>query len=230
MTTSQGGKPQTFVDQIALLRQGEHLCSVYRETGEMLTQAIPYIKAGLANGERCIYVADENSKDTLIGALMMWRVDAHLEMAKERLVFWTREEYRQPGRFDLNTMAAFVRRTLERALRDGHSGIRLAVEMSWTIDNGVTDDDLVRWEDFINTISFAGSNVSFLCQYNSNLLSSSLMTKAVHVHPVVVLGNNIFPNRHYRPATEVLTAVEHATLESLLTEIKSSAAIGQAGL
>jgi chemotaxis family two-component system sensor kinase Cph1 len=80
MSASPEGRPQNFADQIALLKQGEHLCSVYRETGEMLTQVVPYIKAGLLNGERCIYVADENSKETLIGALMMWRVDARLEM------------------------------------------------------------------------------------------------------------------------------------------------------
>jgi chemotaxis family two-component system sensor kinase Cph1 len=227
MKDSSAAKPKTFAQQIALLKQGEHLCSVYAETGEMLTQAMPYIKAGLLNGERCIYVADENSKETLINALKMWGVDAPLEMNRGRLVLWTRHDYRQPGPFDVNTMLSFVVRTLAQAAASGHNGIRLAVEMSWTINNGVTDDDLVRWEDFINTISSPGSKVSFLCQYNLRLLSPHLVTKVVQVHPVVVLGKDVCPNRYYRPATEVLRAQDNINLESLLTKINTSSAIDQ---
>ena len=58
--------PKNFAQRIAQLKQGEHLCSVYAESGEMLTQVIPYIKAGLLNGERCIYVIDENKKELLV--------------------------------------------------------------------------------------------------------------------------------------------------------------------
>jgi two-component system, chemotaxis family, sensor kinase Cph1 len=221
---------QNFAQRVACLKQGEHLCSVHADTGEMLTQVVPYLKAGLLNGERCIYVADENSPETLINALRSWGVNAELEMNRGRLVFWTRQNYRQPGAFDLNIMLGFVRNTLDKALADGHNGIRLAVEMSWTINNGVSDDDLVRWEDFLNTISFPGSKVSFLCQYNSRLLSSPLLTKAIHVHPVVVIGQTICPNRYHRSATEVLTAQVHDNFESLLTKIKTPVAIEQATL
>ncbi|MGH7229821.1 MAG: MEDS domain-containing protein [Nitrospiraceae bacterium] len=221
---------KNFTHRIALLKQGEHLCSVYSETGEMLTQVIPYLKAGLLNGERCIYVADETSQETLVQALTAWRVDAELEMNRGRLRFWTRHDYRQPGTFDLDIMLNFVRRTLNQALVDGHTGIRLAVEMSWSINNGVHDDDLIRWEDFINTISFPGSKVSFLCQYNSRLLSSQLVTKAVRIHPVVVLGKDVCPNRYYCSAAEVLSAQDNDNLESLLTQIKTPVETGQATL
>ncbi len=225
MSEPSAATPKICADQIALLQQGEHLCSVYAETGEMLTQVVPYVKAGLLNGERCIYVTDEHSKDTLIGALRMWRVDVQREMDSGRLVFWTRHNYRQPGIFDLNTMVSFIRRTLHEAVAEGHKGVRLAVEMSWTIDNGISDDDLVRWEDFINSISYPGSQVSFICQYNQRLLSPTLITKALHVHPVVVLGHDICPNLYCRPATEVLLDQDNSSLDSLLTKIQTPLAM-----
>ena len=162
MSDTLASIPKNFSHRIALLKQGEHLCSVYADTGELLTQAVPYIKAGLRNGERCIYVADQHSKETIIQALNFWGVSAEHEMNTGRLVFWTRHNYRQPGLFDLNTMLSFIKRTLSEAVADGHAGIRLAVEMSWTLNNEINDDDLVRWEDFINTISFPGSNISFI--------------------------------------------------------------------
>ncbi|MBA2253377.1 MAG: MEDS domain-containing protein [Nitrospirales bacterium] len=219
MSDSLALTPKNFSHRIALLKQGEHLCSVYGDTGELLTQAMPYIKAGLLNGERCIYVADQHSKETIVQALKFWGVHADHEMSTGRLVFWTRHEYRQPGLFDLNTMLDFVNRTLSQAVADGHTGIRLAVEMSWTVNNEISDDDLVRWEDFINTISFPGSKISFICQYNRHLLPCPLIAKAVQVHPVVILGEDICPNSHYRPASDVLTVQDSHSLDGLLSEI-----------
>lgn len=222
MSSVPSATPKSFSQRIALLKPGEHLCSVYGDTGELLTQAVPYIKAGLMNGERCVYVADEHSQATIVQALKFWGVNADAEMATGRLLFWTRHEYRQPGFFDLNTMSSFIERTLSQALGDGYAGIRLAVEMSWTINNEINDDDLVRWEDLINTISFPGSKVSFICQYNRNLLASPLIAKAVQVHPVVVLGQDICPNSLYRSAAEVLTCQESHALDTLLSTISAS--------
>lgn len=211
--------PRNFSHRMAMLKQGEHLCSVYGDTGELLTQAVPYIKAGLMNGERCIYVADQHSKETIIQALKFWGVYADHEVNAGRLVFWTRHEYRQPGLFDLNTMLSFVNRTLIQALEDGHTGIRLAVEMSWTVNNDIRDEDLVRWEDFINTISYPGSTVSFICQYNRHLLPCPLIAKAIQVHPVVIVGEDICPNAQYRPAGDVLATRHDASLDDLLSTI-----------
>lgn len=222
---SSTGMPKNFGHRIALLKQGEHLCSVYRDTGEMLTQVVPYLKAGLLHDERCIYVADENNKDLIIHALKFWRVDADVAINSGRLVFWTRHDYRQPGPFNLNAMLHFVQRTLDQALADRRTGIRLAVEMSWVINNEVSEEDLIRWEDFINTISFPGSKVSFICQYNRCLHSSHVIAKVVRVHPVVVFGQDICPNRHCRSARDVLSAQDDHSLESILTEINTSASV-----
>lgn len=223
MGNGSSDAPKSFAHRIAQLKQGEHLCSVYAESGEMLTQVVPYIKAGLLNGERCIYVVDENKQELIVQALKFWGVEAELEMSKRQLLFWTRHEYRQPGTFDLNTMLNFVNSNLQQALVDGYAGIRLGVEMSWTINSGLSDEDLVRWEDFINTISFPGSKVSFLCQYNRRVLAADVIARAVHVHPVVVLGQDVCPNRYYRSATEVLSTPATHNLESLLTSIQPPA-------
>ena len=222
MNDTSANEPKSFAHRIARLKQGEHLCSVYAQSGEMLTQVVPYIKTGLLNGERCIYVVDENNKDLLVQGLKFWGVDADSEMSKGHLVFWTRHEYRQPGAFNLDIMLNFINRHLDQALADGYTGIRLAVEMSWTLNSGVSGEDLVRWEDFINTISFPDSKVSFLCQYNRHLLSSELIAKAVQVHPVVVLGQDICPNRCYRSATQVLTDASNSDLDSLLKNITAA--------
>jgi PAS domain-containing protein len=211
--------------RIAALHQGEHLCSVYESTDEMLAQAVPYIRCGLLNGEQCIYVADEHSVETVSSALMQGGINVDHAVARGQLKFWTRHDYRQPGDFQLEIMRRFVERTLDEGLERGHAGIRLTVEMTWTIDNGVAREDLVRWEDFINTISYPGSKISFLCQYNARLLSRTLVGMAVYVHPVVLVGRKVCPNLRYQPAEKVLSndACNEQGLEWLLERLQADA-------
>ena len=203
------------------IEQGEHLCSLYHSTEEMLEQVVPYIQSGLTHGEQCIYVADEHSTATITSALEQAGIEIEHELNRGRFKVWTRSQYRQPGSFDRNIMRDFIQRTLGETLSQGYNGVRLAVEMTWTMNCGVTDEELIRWEDFINTISYPGSNVSFLCQYNARLFSPTLTGMAVEVHPSMVLKHRVCRNLHYRPAEQVLnTERSKNTLDSLLRSLE----------
>ena len=203
------------------IEQGEHLCSLYHSTEEMLGQVVPYLRSGLTHGEQCIYVADEHSTATITSALEQAGIDVDHELNRGRLKVWTRSEYRQPGSFDQNIMRNFIQKTLGEALSQGHNGVRLAVEMTWTVNGGVTDEELIRWEDFINTISYPGSSVSFLCQYNARLFSPTLTGMAAEVHPGIVFKHRVCRNLHYRPAEQVLnTDLAKNTLDSLLRSLE----------
>jgi MEDS: MEthanogen/methylotroph, DcmR Sensory domain len=39
----------------------EHLCPIYDTQEEQFAAALPYLRTGLERGEKCLYVADENS-------------------------------------------------------------------------------------------------------------------------------------------------------------------------
>ncbi|WP_447980491.1 MEDS domain-containing protein [Candidatus Nitrospira bockiana] len=206
---------------IGKVEQGEHLCSLYHSTEEMLNQVVPYLCAGLANAERCIYVADEHTRDTIASALRRSGVDVDRVTGTGQLMFWTRREYRQPGDFDLTTMRDFIQRTLAEALVDRCTGVRLAVEMTWTLNCGIGQEDLVRWEDVINSLSFPGSSISFLCQYNAGAFSQALAGMAVEVHPVVVVKDQVHRNIYYRPADQVLDhRSSRVGLDSLLRRLE----------
>src|SRR5687768_4571436 len=116
---------------LSKIEQGEHLCSLYHSTEEMLEQVVPYIRSGLTHGEQCIYVADEHSAATITSALQQAGIDVDHHLNQSRLKVWTRSEYRQPGVFDPKVMRDFIQRTLGEVLGQGYNGVRLAVEMTW---------------------------------------------------------------------------------------------------
>jgi len=206
--------------QIRSLKQGEHLCSVYETTREMMTQAVPYLKHGLLSGEQCIYVADENTNETVLSNLRNGGIDTDRAVEERHLLLWNRHDYKPAGPFDREVMFNFVQGNVEKAVAHGFSGLRLAVEMTWAPSAGVTFQDLVTWESLLNRLSYPGSKASFICMYNRHLLSSTLIREAVYVHPVVVLGQQVCPNLFYQPTEFALeNKTEEEKLEWMLSQI-----------
>lgn len=202
-----------ITSQICNLRQGEHLCSVYDSTTEMMSQAVPYLKQGLRCGEQCIYVADENTNESVLTALTLGGIDADEALQQQRLLLWNRHNYKPAGPFAREVMFDFVQTNVQKALAQGFTGLRLAVEMTWAPNAGVTVQDLVAWESLLNRLSYPGSKASFICMYNRLLLPSALIKEAVYVHPVVVLGQQVCPNLFYHPPE---IALENKTEEEKL--------------
>jgi signal transduction histidine kinase len=206
--------------QINALKQGEHLCSVYDSTSEMMAQAVPYLKHGLLSGEQCIYVADENTNDNVLLNLRDGGIDIDQAMEEKHLFLWNRHDYKPAGPFNREVMFHFVQGSVEKALAQGFSGLRLAIEMTWAANSGVTLPDLIAWESLLNRLSYPGSKASFICMYNRGLLASALIREAVYVHPVVVLGEQVCPNLFYQPPEIALESkTEEEKLQWMLSQI-----------
>jgi len=46
----------------------EHLCSIYDSQEEHFSVAIPFIRIGLARGEKCVYLTDDGKEDVVLEA------------------------------------------------------------------------------------------------------------------------------------------------------------------
>ena len=51
--------------QLAELRPGNHLCMLFDSDAERLGALVPYLRDGLARGERCLYAFGEQGTEPL---------------------------------------------------------------------------------------------------------------------------------------------------------------------
>ncbi|MER3422844.1 MAG: hypothetical protein C4293_06055 [Nitrospiraceae bacterium] len=202
--------------------QGEHLCSVVDGSASLLEQAIPYLLDGLANGERCIHVAADHTPEQIEKALEERNIDVRQAVASGDLLLWTPQQYRQPGVFCERRMKEFILSVLNEALVQQYRGIRLAVEMAWANNCGVDDDALVRWESLLNEVSYPGSRISFICQYNVACLSPVLVRRCLGAHPGVAIEDRVYSNACYLPFRGTDSPTVNTSLQSLLDEFKRS--------
>jgi two-component system cell cycle sensor histidine kinase/response regulator CckA len=188
-----------LTEQILKLQAGDHLCLFYdRDPSEQMPALIPFIHDGLANGEQVIYVADDQTVDALVGRLEQSGIHVGKESDRGALKLWTRREWRQAG--DLSSARKFlqVSEFIDGASRAGFTGVRFAIEMTWTLGPDISAERLEHWEATLNRIFVPQFPGRIVCQYNRSRLNPDAMLAALHTHPLLILGDHVYPNFFYQ--------------------------------
>lgn len=211
--------------QILDLKQGDHLCLIYyQDPAEQMAAVIPYIKQGLSAGERCIYVADDQTTEEVARALEAGGIDVRQERERKSLGLWTRQDWRQPGELDPGKKFIQVRRVIEEALRSGFKGVRFAVEMTWTLQPDVPIDKLKQWEGSLNRLFAPGVPGRMICQYNCHRLPPAVIEVGLTSHPVAILGDQICTNFYYEGPVVPETRSDGEKLNWMIGRLKRARA------
>jgi two-component system, cell cycle sensor histidine kinase and response regulator CckA len=187
-----------LAQRILSLKDGDHLCLFYdKDPAEQMPALVPFIQDALSKNEQFIYIADDQTVDELAARLHLSGIDLGKEQDRGALKLWTRREWRQPGKLSSKKKSRQVLDFINQATSSGFKGIRFAVEMTWTLGPDIGVSELEHWEASINTIFAPGFAGRIVCQYNRSRLSPEVMLVAFHTHPLLILGNNVYPNWFY---------------------------------
>ncbi|AXB48238.1 hypothetical protein A4R43_03050 [Amycolatopsis albispora] len=164
-----------------------HPALFYRDHTDYLAATVPFVRAGLDNGEPvAVAVPGPNLtalKDAVHDDGVLW-----LDMT---------EAGRNPGRIIPGVLRAFA---------DQHPGRRARIigEPIWA---GRSDDEYpacAQHEALINA-AFRGRDATILCPYDSSRLSETALADATATHPLLVEGDRWWTSPHYAPGQIVDT-------------------------
>lgn len=144
------------------LHAHDHACLIYETREQQMAAALPYIRSGLRNNELCVYIADGNTADAVLGELRSAGVDIEDALAEGRLqVTASVGSYVVDGTFDVDRMMTFLDQATQGALAAGFAAIRITGEMSWVLAGNPGTDRLFEYEARINefTVDHAVSGV-----------------------------------------------------------------------
>jgi PAS domain S-box-containing protein len=190
--------------EVAKLKQGDHLCMIYESSVEQLAVVVPFIRHGLARGERCIYIADDGAINEVMQPLAAAGVDVARERQRGALRLGTwKDTYLRCGEFDPQAMIDSVRQAEVDALKDGFSGMRLAGEMTWALG---TEPGCERWIEFEALLNHLLPNSKSLALglYNHSRFNPIGIHDVLRTSPLVILGDEVCPNAFYELPEMVL--------------------------
>ena len=176
----------------------EHLALLYEDRDEQFEAVIPFVRDGLERGERCLYIADETSRETILERLRDVGVDVDEAIESGALVIHTVEEtYMDGGTFDLEDSIALLEDAVEEGLA-AFDGFRVTAEETWLLRADDATEDFMALESRVNEL-FAGTDATALCQYDRERFPASVLQTVIKTHPHLVHENTVSQNFYYTP-------------------------------
>jgi GAF domain-containing protein/PAS domain-containing protein len=187
--------------ELETLKIGEHIACIYKDKTEQRSIVIPFILAGFKNNEKCIYIVDENTKNSIIEDFRKI-VDIDTYLNTNQLELLTKEEaYLKEGYFDPDKMIELLKINEKKALNNGFSGLRVTGEMTWVFTKLPGVERLIEYEAKLNYF-FPNSKCIALCQYNEKKFDPHILLDIIHTHPFIIIYNTLYKNPRYQPPDE----------------------------
>lgn len=200
-------KPVHSVRMLADLRPGDHVYCLYETDEERRALVTSFVHHGLERGEKVLYLADAPTVDNILDCLRDDGLHGDPLLTRRQLVVLDYDDV-YPGEsvFDPYHMIALLRAETKQALTEGYSALRVIGEMTWGLRGLSGSDRLIEYEARLNeflqpAVAVGGIQCLVMCQYDRRRFDPALLLDVLRVHPMVVIGVEIYDNICYNPST-----------------------------
>jgi len=175
------------------LEKGDHLGILYEDPAQGISLLLPLFEAGLARGERCVYVGEPRTLDA-VGEALGRRLG--VRPAADTGALLLVPDGNREGEEEALRLVDALERAAEAA---GFRAARVAVEMSGVLGVKPEPRQLVRWEAGLHHHLAPGTGLIAVCHYDRRRFPASVLEAALRSHPTVVLGDRMYANVYYDP-------------------------------
>ncbi len=180
----------TGLAALVKLPLGTHICHFYRNEQELLDAVIPYLRAGLLNNERCIWICAEPFNANAAARLVENSPDFNRFLKTKQIeILDYHEWYSITGQnIEVSSTLGRCRMEMSATLRAGYKGLRLTGNLPWARHL----QSVIEYEECFCSIG-AYVPLIAMCSYPlSGLEASDLadLIEIAHVHQFALIRRN----------------------------------------
>ncbi|HVI07511.1 MAG TPA: MEDS domain-containing protein [Candidatus Binatia bacterium] len=175
----------TGIEVVGDMPWGTHFCLFYDTKSDLLETLAPYCKAGLENGEYCLWVVAEPVQEAeACAALARVLPDFDRYLREQSIeIVGARDWYLHQGEFDLDRVIRGWNEKLARATARGYTGVRVTGDTAWLSRKDWRD--FCEYEESLNQ-AIANQNLAVLCTYPLAACSAVEILDVVQTHQFTV--------------------------------------------
>jgi signal transduction histidine kinase/CheY-like chemotaxis protein len=175
------------------------VCAFHR-SGKGADVLLPYVRAGVAAGDRCICLVEASESEALQS------LSRNRGAAFSPTEIWSpSESYLRDGDFRLARMMSFWEERVGSAFDHGEfEFVRSVGNMSWALDTKTEARELIAYETELNRFLPRYPQV-MLCLYDLDQFNGEVLIGILETHPLVLLAGMVMENPYYIEPDHILT-------------------------
>ncbi len=183
---------------------GDHVCAFYRTSAGRDEILVPFLRAGLDRGDKCIAVLDQADP-----AEVRSQLGADLEpdtaSPDDQLdVLCSKDSYLKDGHFSKPAMLDFWDVAVGDSIKESNYQFARSVgEMTWALRQLPGVEDLVEYEAELNTFLPQYPQV-IVCLYDLDQFDGRVVVDLLRTHPKILLCGTLLDNPYYLEPREFL--------------------------
>jgi hypothetical protein len=192
----------------ALLGARAHVCAFFRDENEEARALLPFIKEGLAAGEKIVHTIDPLRRTDHMNRFFAAGIDftaAHSH-GQFDLHAWT-DTHLPDGRFDPDRTLALFSQMRSIALVQGFPLTRFITHMDWALADDAILTDLLIYEARANEIRLGqpGPMHPVICSYNLTKFSGEFIVDVMRTHPMTLIDGKLHENPYFVSPEEFIS-------------------------
>ena len=178
------------------VQPGDHICGFFFGVEERDTVLLPFLRAGLRDGDKCMCIVDATEPATVLeqlGGDSQPEVDGEVPQLE---VLRATEAYLRTGAFSTSDMIAFLGDAVRDASDAGYDRMRLAGETTWLFRDPPGSEQFIEYESELNRFVPQHDQI-VLCLYDLERFGGGMMVDLLRTHPRLLLGGMVIDNPHF---------------------------------
>jgi hypothetical protein len=193
----------------ARLEHHRHICAFFNSQDEEYQVLLPFIKEGVARGEKAFHIVDPKLQQDHRQRLEQAGIDpAELERRKQlEIRVWEHAHLRSEGCFDQYDMLDLIQEVLSGGKTEGFPLTRFIAHMEWSCEDVPGVNDIVEYEARLNLV-LPHFRDPVICTYDLAKFSAGTVIDILRTHPMVIIGGILQENPFYVPPDEFLKELQ----------------------
>jgi DNA-binding NarL/FixJ family response regulator len=184
-----------------------HICAFFDSPDDEYRVLLPFIKEGLAIGEKAVHTMDPRRRDHHLQHLASAGVDVDLLRRNGQLELrdWYNTHLRT-GRFVAADTLRLFQEIVRNSMLGGFPLVRFVTEMEWFLETEMNADELLEYEARANEVWMRpdGPVHPIICTYDLTRFSADVVADAMRTHPMILIGGVLQENPFFVPPEELL--------------------------
>ena len=191
----------------SMLGARPHICAFFDTPADEYRTLLPFIKEGLAIGEKAVYTVDLRRRDYLVQELASSGVDVDTLCRNGQLELrdWYNTHLRT-GRFVASDTLKLFQEIVRDSVPGGFPLVRFVTEMEWFLETEMNADELLEYEARANEVWTRpdGPVHPVICTYDLTRFTADVVADAMRTHPMVLVGGVLQENPFFVPPEDLL--------------------------